>query len=139
MNLMIHEIIDSASKKRTKAEKIQVLQENNSPALRDILRGTYDQKIRWNLPAGKPPYRPAPAHAAPSNLLRENKKFGYFVVGGPDMMKAKRERIFIEILEGVHPLDAELVISMINKEPINGISRAVIDEAFPGLCTPEQN
>ena len=53
------------------------------------------------------------------------------------MLKAKRERMFIEVLEGCDPNDAELVISMINKTPINGISRAVVDEAFPGLCTPE--
>jgi len=137
MAMLIYEIIESASKKRTKAEKIQVLKENNTPALRDVLRGTYDQKIKWNLPSGSPPYTPAPAHAAPANLQRENKKFRYFVVGGPDMLKAKRERMFIEVLEGCDPSDAELVISMVNKTPINGISRAVVDEAFPGLCTPE--
>ena len=44
-----------------------------------------------------------------------------------------RESIFIGILEGVHPEDAKLVISMINKEKIKGLSRPVIEEAFPNL------
>ena len=47
----------------------------------------------------------------------------------------KRENIFISILESVHPEDAKVVINMINKEwPYkSGISKPVIDEAFPGL------
>ena len=49
------------------------------------------------------------------------------------MPPVKRESIFIGILEGVHPEDAKLVISMINKEKIKGLSRPVIEEAFPNL------
>ena len=45
----------------------------------------------------------------------------------------KRERILFEILEGVHPEDAKLVVKMINKKTLEGISRPVIEEAFPGL------
>ena len=47
--------------------------------------------------------------------------------------KMKREQIFIGILEGVHPEDAKLVIGMINKDKIPGISRPVVEEAFPKL------
>ena len=49
------------------------------------------------------------------------------------MQKYKREQIFIGILEGVHPEDAKIVISMINKQNIKGLSRPVVEEAFPGL------
>ena len=59
----------------------------------------------------------------------------YFVSGGPgdELPTYKRERILFEILEGVHPDDAKLVVSMINKKKLEGISRPVIEEAFPGL------
>ena len=62
-------------------------------------------------------------------------KFKYFVKGGPGdkMQKVKRENIFIGILEGVHPEDAKLVISMINKEKPTGLSRPIVEEAFPKL------
>ena len=49
------------------------------------------------------------------------------------MQKYKREQIFIGMLEGVHPEDAKIIIAMINKQNIKGLSRPVVEEAFPGL------
>ena len=62
-------------------------------------------------------------------------KFKYFVKGGQGdkMPKYKREQIFIGILEGVHPEDAKVVLSMINKEKFKGITEPVVKEAFPNL------
>jgi hypothetical protein len=37
------------------------------------------------------------------------------------------------MLEGINPKDAELVIAMINKETPNGLTKAIVNEAFPGL------
>jgi len=46
----------------------------------------------------------------------------------------KREQIFIGVLEAVHPKDAELVISMINKKsPVKGLTLKIAQEAFPDL------
>ena len=52
---------------------------------------------------------------------------------GQVSQKIKREQLFIGVLEGVHPEDAKLVISMINKEKIYGLSRPIVEEAFPNL------
>ena len=49
------------------------------------------------------------------------------------MPAVKREKIFIGLIEGIHPEDAQLVINMVNKTPIEGISKNVVKEAFPGL------
>ena len=132
----VYEVIEEARKKRSKDEKVKVLRENESWALKDILKGTFDDSIKWNLPAGTPPYNATAPHSAPGNLLRENKKFAYFVKGGKGdkLMKAKREQIFIGLLETVEPKDAELVVGMINKKmPVTGITKATVQEAFPGL------
>jgi len=136
MVMLVHEVLEEARKKRKKEERVQVLKSNNSWALKDILRGSMDPTIEWNLPAGEDvPYEPNQPHSAPGNLLRENKKFKYFVKGGAGdgMMKAKREKIFIGILETIDPNDALLVINMINKQPPSGITKQVVEEAFPGL------
>lgn len=135
MAKMVFEVIQEVQKKRTKAEKIQVLKQNESWALKDVLRGTFDSTVRWLIPDGIPPYTPSEAHNHPANLLRENKKFTYFVVGGKgdELVKFKRERLFIGMLEGVHPEDAKLVVNMINKEAPKYITRPIIQEAFPGL------
>lgn len=133
---LVYEVIEEASKKKTKAEKIEVLRSNESWALKDILRGTFDEKVSWLIPEGKPPYTPSDDHNTSSNLLRQNVQFSYFVKGGKgeNMMKAKREKIYITLLESIHPKDAELVIGMIGKTPpFKGITKKLVQEAFPGL------
>jgi len=138
MMLDVFEVLKKAASKRSKAEKVAVLKENESWALKDIIRGSYDQSIEWDIPPGEPPYTPAEAHNHPSSLLREHKNFIYFVKGSRKskaLPKFKRERIFLEIIEGVHPEDAKLVINMVNKKPPKNLSRPIIQEAFPGLLT----
>lgn len=132
----IYEVIDAAKEAKTKKEKIRILKENESWALKDVLKGTLDPKIQWELPGGVVPYEPAEEYNHPSNLLKENVKFKYFVKGGParDMANVKREMIFIGILEGIHPADALLLVSMINKESFGGgITAKLVNEAFVGL------
>lgn len=135
MKQYVYEVFEELNKKTKKEDKIKVLKENETWALKDIIRGSMDSTIIWNLPAGAPPYTAAPEHSHPANLLRENKKFAYFVKGGQgDSMPAvKRESIFIGILEGVHPADALLVIDMINKKKPKGLTRPIVEEAFPDL------
>ena len=135
MKQYVYEVLEEVTKARTKDEKIKLLKQNESWALKDVIRGSMDSKVEWTLPEGSPPYQASAAHNHPTNLLRENSKFKYFVKGGPGdkMPKYKREQIFIGMLEGVHPEDAKLVVSMINKKKLTGITRPVVEEAFPGL------
>ena len=135
MKQYVFEVFEEINKKRNKEDKIKILKENESWALKDIIRGSMDSTINWNLPVGAPPYTAAPEHSHPANLLRENTKFKYFVKGGQGdkLPKYKREQIFIGILEGVHPEDAKLVLSMINKQKLKGITLPVVEEAFPNL------
>ena len=50
------------------------------------------------------------------------------------MPAVKREKMFLDILETVHPRDADLLVGMINKDmPIKGITKKLVKEAFPDL------
>jgi len=131
----IHEVLEEVSKKKTKADKIKVLKENETWGLKDVIRGSMDTTLKFNLPAGTPPYTAAKEESHASSLQRENKQFKYLVAGGPGdkLPSFKRENIFLGILEGVHPKDAEVLISMINKETPKGLTRPIVNEAFPGL------
>lgn len=134
--LNVHEVIDQVRKARSKEKKVALLKKHETWALKDILRGTFDSSISWNLPEGDPPYKACEQHNAPTNLLKEHKNFVYFVKGLREsnrLTPVKRESIFIGLIEGIDPEDAKLVINMINKEKPNGITRPVIEEAFPGL------
>jgi len=130
-----HLVMEDFTKAKTKAEKIAVLRSNESWALKDILKGSLDPKVKWHLPEGAPPYQPS-SHSEPmASILRENTKFRYFVKNNNiDISQIKREQIFIGVLEAVHPKDAELVISMINKKsPVKGLTYKLVKEAFPDL------
>ncbi len=135
MAKLIYEVIVEAGKKRSKAEKVECLKQNESWALKDILRGTYDDAIQWLVPAGAPPYTPNKEESTPSNLIRQNTQFRYLVDSSDarNVLKAKRENIYIRLLESIHPLDAEIVINMVSKKSIKGISKSVVQEAYPGL------
>jgi len=132
---LVHEILDEVGSRKKKTDRIRILKQNESWALKDIIRGSMDSTVEWNLPSGAPPYRECEPHNAPTNLLREHKKFRYFVKGGPgDKMAAlKRENIFIGLIEGIDPADSKLVVDMINKRVPKGITREIVQEAFPGL------
>lgn len=133
--LLPHEVIEKLRETKKKADRVKILKDNETWALKDIIRGSMDSRVQWNLPAGAPPYTAARIESAPASILRENRKFKYLFKGGEgDKLPAyKRESIFIGILEGVHPGDAELVVSMINKETIKPLTKALVNEAFPGL------
>jgi len=130
-----HLVMEDFTKAKSKAEKVAVLRSNESWALKDLLKGTLDPKVKWDLPEGAPPYQPS-SHSEPmASIFRENTKFRYFVKNNNiNISQIKREQIFIGILEAVHPKDAELVISMINKKPpVKGLTFKIAQEAFPDL------
>jgi len=135
-HLEIYEVFERFEKASTHEEKIKVLRQNESWALKDVLKGALDPRVEWLLPKGNVPYTACEAHSTPSTLLRKNVDFKYCVKGGahPNMQKFKREKIFLGIVESIHPKDAELVCAMINKSlPVKDLTPEIVKEAFPGL------
>jgi hypothetical protein len=135
-NPLIFEILDGASKAKTKEERITILRKYESWALKDILRASFDKTVIFSIPNGPPPYEPSLVESIPSNLLRKNTDFTYIVKGGQgDKMPAfKREKVYLGLLESIHPKDAEIVVKMVNKKlAIPKITEKVVKEAFPNL------
>lgn len=138
MTLKIFEVIEQAIAAKGKAAKIKVLQENETWALKDLLRGTYDDIVVWNLPDGDPPFEKPDEHNAPANLHRTHKDFTYFVKGGKgdDMRPHKREIMFIRMLEALPPQESALLLLMKSKTPLGpGLTKKLIKEAYPDLIT----
>ena len=130
----IFEILEDISKAKKKADKIQILKQNDTWALKDVIRGSMDMTIKWVIPDGDPPYTPSEAHNHPTDLRRQNSKFKYFVEGmEKSTPQFKKERMFLLMLEGIHPKDAQVVVNMINKKTPKGLTRAIVEETFPGL------
>ena len=131
----VYEVLALVDKASGKKEKIEILQKNDSAVLKNILVGAFDDSIEWELPPGTPPYTPCDSHNPPSNLTRQVANLPYFVKGQkPDMLKIKREMMFVRLLESVHPEDAKIVLAMVAKKlPIKGLTKALVKEAFPNL------
>jgi hypothetical protein len=71
-----------------------------------------------------------------TTIRREYKNFYHFVKGGNDAMNnIRRETMFINILEGLHPLEAEILCLVKDKklETKYKISKDVVSEAYPDI------
>ena len=133
---LLHEILTKVNNAKDKPKKIEVLKTNDSVPWRQILKGAFDPKIEWDLPEGTPPYKEndAPAGTEHTTLYTEARKLWHFVKGAdPKLSKTKKEMMFIQLLEGLHKDDAELMIAVKEKElnkRYKGLTDAVVKEAF---------
>lgn len=137
MKLLISEVLQKAHSAKTKAEKVKILQDNVSQALKSILIINYDESIVSMLPEGAPPYNKneAPAGTEHTRLEHESRILHHFFKGGSNISGMKREQMFIQLLEGLHPDEAEVVIAA--KDKTLGkkykVTKACVSEAFPAI------
>ena len=76
------------------------------------------------------------ASAGHTSLRREYSKLYNFVKGGNDSLKSiRRETMFIQILEGLHPLEAELLLLVMDKKLSEKykITKEIVAEAYPDI------
>lgn len=139
MRLGIFQVLQQASTLKGTEDKINFLRANNSPALQMILKYAFDPAIVWDLPDGSPPYKPCPYPAQEMRLMAEARRLYLFIKGGnPNLTKLKRESLYIELLESIHPDDAVLLNAVKDKKiPYKGINVKLVKEAFPGLIAEQ--
>lgn len=134
--LLLSEVLDKVHKAKTKDKKIAILRENDTQAMRMVLKSSFDPKIEWMMPAGEVPFTPndVPAGTEHTRLASEARKLYRFVRGGDnEINQMTREKIFIQMLEGLHVSEANLVINAKDKklhQVYKGLSATVVKEAF---------
>jgi hypothetical protein len=140
MRIGIAEFLEKVSKLKKREEKIAALKYNDSFQIRTILQGVFDPRVVWVLPEGTPPYTPSALVDQENVLINDCRKLIYFIEGGsPNLKQARRETMFIEMLEAVAPADARLLCSIKEKKlPFKGITADIVQEAFPDLL-PQEN
>ena len=67
MSKYVFEILEEVGKQRNRNDKVKILRDNESWALKDVIRGSMDSTIVWNLPEGIGPTR-ACDHPSHTNL-----------------------------------------------------------------------
>jgi hypothetical protein len=101
-----------------------------------VLKSAFDPKIKWLLPEGDVPYKrnDAPEGTEHSVLAYEARKLYHFMEGGnADITQGKRETMFIQMLEGLHESEADVLCAAKDKvlhQKYKGLSEPVVKEAF---------
>jgi hypothetical protein len=138
MRLLISEVLQKVSNAKTKAEKIKILHEHNSPALRSLLIANFDESVVSMLPEGDVPFTPndAPKGTEHTVLEHEYRKLYLFFKGGNSSInQTTRENLFIQLLEGLQEEEANLLV-LVKDKALNKkykITRACVEEAFPNI------
>ena len=137
-NPFIHEILELASKQRAKAKKVEILQQYENDALKTIFIWNFDETVISVLPVGEVPFNKneVPVGTDHTSLRREYKHLYNFVKGGNDGLSGlRRETMFIQMLEGLHPEEAEILCLCKDKrlQDKYKITYDVVKQAFPDI------
>ncbi len=137
MKLLMHEILQKVSNAKTKKEKIKLLREYDVKALRSLFIINFDDSIVSLLPPGEVPYtkNEAPDGTEHTILEKEERLLYHFFKGGSSIKQAKREQMFIQMLEGLSSGEAEALILAKDKKIGKRwkITKACVSEAYPEI------
>ena len=133
---LLSEVLKKVHNAKTKEKKIEILRQYDCEPLRMIIKSSFDPKIVWNIPEGEVPYKANTAEEGTEHtvLRREARKLYRFIKGGDTTIPGfRRENMFIQMLEGLHKSEAELIIAAKEKklhQVYKGLSATVVKEAF---------
>ena len=117
--------IDESEKLRSEAK---VLLDNDSLALRTLMRLNFDKTIKLNL-SDEIEYKPAPRHEIYTTLNKETKNYARLV--DINRTRERADDIFKNILESLDPREARILDAAKNKNlKMRGLSKKLAKEYF---------
>jgi len=133
---LMSEVLTKVNNAKTKDKKIAVLKEHDSEPLRMIIKASFDPSIEWVLPEGNVPFKAneAPEGTEHTLLSQEVRKIWHFIKGADNQTpRMKKETMFIQMLEGLHKSEAEVLCHVKDKvlhQKYKGLSDNVVKTAF---------
>ena len=162
-NPFTFEVFDIVSKQRSAAKKVEALKKFEHDSLKALFIWNFDESVISLLPPGEVPYssmkdeqnntgtlttrigqqvntlahnQTTHVNEGHTTLRREWTKLYNFIKGGNDKLNGlRRETMFINILTGLHPLDAEILCLVKDKKLSDKykITRANVETAYPDI------
>lgn len=163
-NPFIFEILELASKQRSNVKKVEVLKTYENDALKSVFIWNFDETVVSLLPEGDVPYGNADEQSVYTGTLSENLKreaaggesatgqdlsgrgrtslrreyqnlYHYVRGGNNGLSTIRREMMFINLLQGLHPREAEVLILTKDKKLSTKykISFENVKEAYPDI------
>ncbi len=137
-NPFVNEILEYVSSQKSKIAKVEALKEYRNDALVSILIWNFDETVVSMIPEGDVPFTPndSPQGTDHTSLRREQRNLYHFVKGGNDALsKLRREMMFINLLRGLHPREAEVLILTKDKDLGTKYNITIdnVKQAFPKM------
>ena len=163
-NPFVFEILDLVTQQKSNAKKVEALRTYEHEALKSVLKWNFDPAIISLLPPGEVPYAEPEEQTAYAGSLSENlrreaaggdsataqdmdgrgrttlrrewKNLYHYVKGGNDgLTRTRREMMFINLLRGLHPKEAEILVLVKdgNLEDKYKISKQNVMDAYPAM------
>ena len=164
VNPFVFEILELASAQRSSAKKVEVLQKYEDNSVKSVLIWNFDDSVISMIPEGEVPYGDPNEQSVfygslSENIINETKgglsatgqdldgrnktslrkewtTLYNFVKGGNDSLtKTRREMMFINLLRGLHPKEAELLCLVKDKllQTKYKLTKANVQEAYPDI------
>ena len=163
-NPFVFEVLELASAQRSSAKRVEVLKKYEHDSIKSILIWNFDESVISMIPEGEVPYGDPNEQSAfdgslsenisremdggqsatgqdldgrnKTSLRREWTSLYHFVRGGNDALsKTRREMMFINLLRGLHPREAELLILV--KDGLltdkYRLTKNMVAEAYPDI------
>ena len=164
INPFVFEILELASKQRSNSKKVEVLKTYEHDSLKAIFIWNFDETVVSLLPVGEVPYGDVNDQNVYSGTLSENlsreanggesatvqdlqgrgrtslrkeyQNLYHYVKGGNNNLSTiRREMMFINLLQGLHPKEAEILILVKDKklQTKYKITLEIVKEAYPDI------
>jgi hypothetical protein len=120
-------------------ERIQILKNNDGPALKELFRLTYTDIEFLLTPeeveAVKFEDIDIPAYsAAPCSLYSEHRRFNIFTPErGSNLRKSKLEILLSQMLSSLYAPERDVFVGLFSKKPLNGVTKEMAQEVYPDL------
>jgi hypothetical protein len=163
-NPFVFEILELASKQRSNIKKVEVLKTYEHNSLKSVLIWNFDETVISLLPEGDVPYGDVKDQNVYSGTLSQNlsreadggesatvqdlqgrgrtslrkeyQNLYHYVKGGNDTLSTiRREMMFINLLQGLHPKESEVLILTKDKKLTDKyrITFENVKESFPDI------
>lgn len=137
MRLTVPEILNLVEKAEYLEHKHNVLRHYEAPHLRGLMRLNFDPNFKMLLPEGEPPFKKdpnAPLGYQEAFLETEWRRFYIWFDPNLNIKPARKEELFINLLEGLHHTEATLLCKIKDKklqEDYPSITYQLIKTVYP--------
>lgn len=163
-NPFIFEVLELTSKQKSNAKKVEVLKTYEHDSIKTIFIWNFDETIVSLLPEGEVPYGNVDDQSVYTGTLSENlikeasggesatgqdldgrgktsirreyQNLYHYVKGGNNTLSSiRREMMFINLLQGLHPKEAEVLVLVKDKklQTKYKITLDIVKEAYPDI------